>query len=235
MERKHYAFTLKQVDLDARTFEGHAAIFNIPDDGDPPDIMMPGAFTKTIQEWGPSGKNRIKVLALHLSNWLPIGKPIELMEDATGLFFKAQISETTLGRDVMTLIRDQVLTEMSIGFTRIKWTIDREANVWRVLEVRLFEISPVIWAMHPNATIQNAKALLDELTDDRCSLPEEQRATAIERLTALLEQKEPGHATPPSQAAAHIDRDDPILREVCQSIRNLNTEMQTQTRRSTHA
>ncbi len=227
MERKRYSFTVKQVDPEARTFEGHASIFNIPDDGDPPDIIMPGAFAKTIQEWGPQGQNRIKVLALHRNDWLPIGKPLELAEDATGLFFKAQISDTALGRDVLTLIRDEVLTEMSIGFTRIKFTIDREAGVWRVHEVRLFEISPVIWAMHPNATIENVKTLLDQLTDDRCTLPAEQRATAIDTLTALLEKKEPtprpssGQATLSAQAAATITLDP----ETLQSLRQVNADI----------
>jgi uncharacterized protein len=160
MERKRVAFAVKEIDVAAGTFSGHASIFHIPDDGMPPDIMLPGAFTKTIKEWGPTGANRIKILALHRSDWLPIGAPTELVEDATGLFFNGKISNTTLGRDVLTLLRDRVLTEMSIGFDIIKKEDpDRTRNTRLLHEVRLWEISPVTWAMHPLATIADVKAI----------------------------------------------------------------------------
>lgn len=159
MERKRVAFEVKDVDVDAGTFSGHASIFNIPDDGMPPDVMLPGAFAKTIKEWGPMGANRIKILALHRNDWLPIGVPTELREDGTGLFFVGKISDTSLGRDVLTLLRDRVLTEMSIGFDVIKQEPDKTRGVRRLQEVRLWEISPVTWAMHPLATIADVKAI----------------------------------------------------------------------------
>lgn len=159
MERKRVAFTVKEIDVAAGTFSGHASIFNIPDDGHPPDIMMPGAFAKTIKEWGPTGAKRIKILALHRNDWLPIGAPTILSEDQLGLFFAGKISDTSLGRDVLTLLRDGVLTEMSIGFDIIKDEHDRERNIRLLHEVRLWEISPVTWAMHPLATIADVKAI----------------------------------------------------------------------------
>lgn len=159
MERKRVAFAVKDINFVDGTFSGHASIFNIPDDGDPPDIMMPGAFTKTIREWGPKGANRIKILALHRSDWLPIGVPVELVEDGTGLAFVGRVSKTSLGLDVLTLMRDGVLTEMSIGFDIIKYERDENLNLRRLMEVRLWEISPVTWAMHPLAAITDVKAI----------------------------------------------------------------------------
>lgn len=159
MERKRVAFAVKDIDLNAGTFSGHASIFNVPDDGMPPDIMLPGAFAKTIKEWGPAGANRIKILALHRSDWLPIGVPTELREDGTGLFFTGRVSKTTLGLDILTLMRDRVLTEMSIGFDIIKQEPDKTRGIRMLHEVRLWEISPVTWAMHPLATIADVKAI----------------------------------------------------------------------------
>lgn len=159
MERKQVAFAVDEINLDEGTFSGHASIFNIPDDGDPPDIMLPGAFAKTIKEWGPAGANRIKILALHRSDWLPIGVPTRLAEDAKGLFFEGKISDTSLGRDILTLLRDQVLTEMSIGFDVIKQELDKQRGLRLLQEVRLWEISPVTWAMHPLATIDDVKTI----------------------------------------------------------------------------
>jgi len=159
MERKRVAFAVKEIDVQAGTFSGHASIFNVPDDGMPPDIMLPGAFAKTIKEWGPAGANRIKILALHRSDWLPIGVPTELIEDATGLFFTGRVSKTSLGLDILTLMRDRVLTEMSIGFDIIKQEPDKARGIRMLQEVRLWEISPVTWAMHPLATIADVKAI----------------------------------------------------------------------------
>lgn len=160
LKRTRVAFESKAVDVDAGTFEGHASIFGIADDGEPPDIIQPGAFTKTLKEWGPQGANRIKVLALHRSDWLPIGRPLDLREDVRGLWIRGKLSDTTLGKDVLTLLRDGVLTEMSIGFTTVKAEPDRARGVRLVREVRLYEISLVTWAMHPQAQVTDVKTAL---------------------------------------------------------------------------
>jgi len=217
MERKRVAFEIKAVDVQAGTFSGHAAVFNIPDDGDPPDIIMPGAFTKTIKEWGPAGANRIKILALHRSDWLPIGVPTVLVEDGTGLAFEGKISDTSLGRDVLTLMRDKVLAEMSIGFDVIKREEVPNRRVRILHEVRLWEISPVTWAMHPLAAIDGVKSIRAMTTPDLYDLaligtqPDSSTASAaaaspafdpdllqsIQALTAEVKA-----ATPPIQADA---------------------------------
>jgi hypothetical protein len=213
MERKSYPLTKKAIEQDGEgwLFTGHAAVFNVADDGDPPDVILPGAFTKTIQEWGPAGANRIKVLALHRYDWLPIGRPLELAEDATGLAFRARISDTAVGRDVATLIADEVVTEMSIGFDRIKWEIDKNAGVWRI---KLWEISPVTWAMHPLARIAALKDLFGELcqADDPglCAAVQsyfQEHPSAKTALLSLLASAEPAPATPP------FSLDDPALRQ----------------------
>jgi uncharacterized protein len=209
MERKRVAFQVKTIDVASGLFSGHASIFNIPDDGDPPDIMMPGAFAKTIKEWGPTGANRIKLLALHRSDWLPIGAPTELIEDATGLFFTGKISDTTLGRDVLTLMRDKVLTELSIGFDVIKREEDPKGRLRILHEVRLWEISPVTWAMHPLAAINDVKAIRS------------MRERDLYDLALSSPQPEP-HPTEPSAAAAFAY--DP---ETIQSLKALTADIQS--------
>lgn len=208
MERKRVAFAVKDIDVDAGTFSGHASIFHVPDDGTPPDIMLPGAFAKTIKEWGPAGANRIKILALHRSDWLPIGVPTELIEDATGLFFTGRVSKTSLGLDILTLMRDRVLTEMSIGFDIIKQEPDKTRGVRLLQEVRLWEISPVTWAMHPLATIADVKAIRTMTDRDLYAL-------------ALLG-AQPESSTEPTAAAAFAY--DP---ESLQSIEALTADIQS--------
>jgi uncharacterized protein len=134
---------------DDMSFEGYASIFGNIDSWY--DIVEKGAFKKTIKEHF----KRIKVLAMHNVHSL-IGKPVTLVEDSKGLYFEARVSDTSLGRDVMTLIKDKVLTEMSIGYDAVKFGFD-EINgekIRRLQEVRLWEISPVTWAANEQAAIK---------------------------------------------------------------------------------
>ena len=146
MEYKQY-----RTEVNATTdnsFEGYASIFGCVDDGR--DEMQYGAFTKTLQE----SQNRIKVLYMHEMRSL-IGRPDVLSEDTKGLYFKAVISNTTLGRDVLTLIKDKVITEMSIGYERVKSYYDESRDVRVLQEVKLWEISPVTWGMNELAYIKS--------------------------------------------------------------------------------
>lgn len=210
MERKQFAFDVKEIDPGQRTFAGHASVFNTPDHGYVPDIIMPGAFRKTLKEWGPLGAKRIKVLALHRSDWLPIGVPVELTEDQTGLFFRAKLSDTQLGRDVLTLLRDGVLTEMSIGYDCVKHEMDRQRNVRLLHEVRLWEISPVTWAVHPQAAVIDVKHI--------------RTATDRDLYDLALSEAQPDPSTE-SEAAAPA----PFDPELLQSIRALTAEVKAAT------
>ena len=154
-------FEIKSFDEEQGIFEGYAAVFSLVDDGD--DIIEPGAFTKTLAEWGPLGKSRIKILALHNDKWLPIGKPLELREEPYGLYVKGKISDTSMGKDVKILLKDMVLTELSIGYDAMKYDYDK-AGKRHLKEVRLYEFSPVIWAMNQAATVTGYKAAANNKT-----------------------------------------------------------------------
>lgn len=156
MDIKHLQipFELKDFDSETGIFEGYSSIFNVVDDGN--DRVLPGAFTKSINLFGPNGRNRIKILVMHQDKMLPIGKPLELREDTKGLFVKGKISDTVIGRDVKTLIKDGVFTELSIGYTPNKFHFDSN-GIRNLEEVKLFEISPVIWAMNSHCAIDDYK------------------------------------------------------------------------------
>lgn len=132
---------------DQMTFEGYASVFGNVDDGG--DLMQGGAFTKTIQE----NMHRIKILYMHQVQSV-IGRPLRLQEDSKGLEFDGKISNTTLGRDVMTLIDDKVITEMSIGYQKVKADYDEVREIRILKEVKLWEISPVTWGMNSEAGIK---------------------------------------------------------------------------------
>ena len=137
-----------------REFHGHAAVFGNRDSHG--DIIQPGAFTRTLN----NDRGRIKVLWQHdPSN--PIGKPVEMHEDETGLFVKARIADTTAGRDAMALIDAEIVTELSIGFSTVVEEFDNEKEVRLLREVKLFEFSPVTWASNELARITAVKQASD--------------------------------------------------------------------------
>lgn len=144
-------FELEGFDDKEGTFSGYGAVFSNIDSGG--DIIEPGAFTKTIAE----GIGRVKILSAHNDSLLPIGIPTELREDAKGLFMSAKISDTTLGRDVKTLIHDGVLCELSIGYDPVVFDYD-ENGIRHLREVKLWEISVVTWAMNEQAVITDHKS-----------------------------------------------------------------------------
>ena len=158
-EYKTIQFKLSDYNEEEGIFSGYGAVFSNVDSGG--DIIEPGAFTKTIAE----GVGRVKILSGHNESLLPIGIPLELREDENGLFIKAKISDTTLGRDVRTLIRDGVLGELSIGYDPVNFEYD--ADGFRHLkEVKLWEISVVTWAMNDQAVITDYKALVRGAAED---------------------------------------------------------------------
>lgn len=107
-EHKTLRFKTEGYDEEQGIFKGRAAVFGNIDSGD--DIIEPGAFTKTLKDW-----SRVKLLALHNDQWLPIGRPVELREEKKDLYIEGKISDTSMGKDVKILIQDGVLNELSIG------------------------------------------------------------------------------------------------------------------------
>jgi len=146
--------SVKDVDVKQGIICGYFSKFGNKDsDG---DIIVPGAFTKTLKENGPgSGKPRILHLLQHEPT-MPLGKPQVLNENSEGLYFESKISGTSYGRDTLKLYEDGVLTEHSIGYKVIKNEPKEDANYLH--EIRLWEGSTVSWGANMEATVTGIKA-----------------------------------------------------------------------------
>lgn len=169
-EIKTLQFKMDEYNEEEGIFSGYASIFSNVDNGG--DVVEPGAFTKTLAK----GWERVKILALHNDNMLPIGIPIELEERAAGLYISAKISDTSMGRDIKTLIKDGVLNELSIGYDPIVFDYD-DTGIRHLREVELWEISIVTWAMNPEATISGYKSMQE--TAEQAKTMKEQLLTEI--------------------------------------------------------
>lgn len=138
------ALQVKDVDTTGRRVQFYVAAYgNVDSHG---DIILPGAFTKTLKENGPgAGINRLRHLKDHSTSF-PLG-PIEEAEDAPlGLVLTSRVSKTSYGNDVLALEADGVY-EHSIGYQTIKQQKTASGN--ELIELRLFEGSSVTWGSNP--------------------------------------------------------------------------------------
>jgi len=152
-EVKTFSFEVKAIDEEEGIFEGYAATFSKTPDSYG-DIIDKGAFKKTLKE----RFKRIKILWNH-SVMEPIGKPLELTEDDKGLFIKGKLSlGVQRAKEVLSLMKDGVITEMSIGYDAIKAPF--RDGTRHLEEIRLWDASPVVFAANPDALVTSVKAEL---------------------------------------------------------------------------
>lgn len=138
------SFEIRESETGGMLFEGYAAIFNSPSEPLPfTERIAPGAFRGSLKQ-----RNDIKMLWNHDTGAVlgsTRAKTLELYEDERGLRVRAQLPNTTLGRDTAELIRRGDVNAMSFGFSVAqngdKWN---DAGTERTLtKVRLHEVSIV--------------------------------------------------------------------------------------------
>jgi|APSaa5957512622_1039677.scaffolds.fasta_scaffold87424_2 hypothetical protein len=157
--RKGFNGLTKDVDTAGRIVTGYFSTFNFKDsDG---DIILPGAFKKTIRERGPKGSNRIYHLYQHWTDNI-LSQPHVLKEDKIGLYFESKMPNTTLANDKLELYREGILKEHSIGFEIMSEESDKEKKVNYIKAVRLWEGSAVTWGANEQARLTGLKGTKPE-------------------------------------------------------------------------
>ena len=150
---KNISGVLKDVDVKNRIVSGYFSAFgNVDSDN---DVIMPGAYTKTISENGPTGSQRIKHLLQHNTDQ-PLGLIKELKEDNYGLFFRSQLVPTSYGLDTILLYDAGVYNEHSVGFQTVKSQSKGSYN--EIQEIKLWEGSTVTWGSNANTPVTGMKA-----------------------------------------------------------------------------
>lgn len=161
-EVKAMAGELADVDKETRKVKAvWACMGNVDRDN---DVIMPGAFTKTIMECGPSGSNEIWALANHCTEFkAALGKPSEIYEQGNQLITVTEILDTEIGEDIIKLYEAGCINQHSIGFATIKSDWQDQAQTVRLIkEVKLWEGGPVLWGANPQTpTIAVSKSLTE--------------------------------------------------------------------------
>lgn len=151
------------------------------------DIIVPTAFTKTINERGPKGKNLIWSLVDHKPSMKhALGKPAELYVEGDALVAVTEIIETEIGEDILKLYEAGLINQHSIGFSTIKSEFDNESGVRTITELMLYEGSAVLWAANPETpTLEVFKGMT----------PDEMKETMNGRLEKLIKSFKHGNFT----------------------------------------
>lgn len=144
-------FKVKEVGSDGK-FVGHGSVFGEMDSYR--DIVMPGAFKKSLKEDFADKDRKVPMLWQH-NWWEPIGVYTEIYEDDKGLYVEGECNmEVQQGRECYALMKQGALTGLSIGYTTVTSEWDEKALTRKLIEVDLWEVSPVTFPAGDNARAQ---------------------------------------------------------------------------------
>lgn len=155
INRQAVPLEVKGIDSDGEgTFNGYGSVFSVKDTY--ADVVMPGAFTRTLQE--AASKGRMPAMLWQHDATQPIGVWTELSQDERGLRVKGQLAiNTRAGRDAYELMKLKALDGLSIGYRTRKYVWDETSKVRQLTDVDLVEISPVSFPANDAARVQTVK------------------------------------------------------------------------------
>ena len=157
--------------------EGYAAVYGNVDSYK--DIIQVGAFDAFLAS---EDVKRVKFCLNHDINDV-IGVVEELKSDERGLFFRAKLSNTTLGKDVAELIQDGALSEFSIGY-KTEDSIYKDDGVRVLTRLYLYEFSVVSRAANPKAVLTDTERKDEEVKTDLTTMDYTQLESKLEELEA---------------------------------------------------
>lgn len=167
VHKAYRPFELKTVDVAGRRFTGLASTWSLDLDG---EIIERGAFRRSLDHWRASPKLIIPLIDQHNydSVRMVFGKLEDAAETDAGLESEFSVVASGEGDEYMARIAGGFCNGLSIGYgvvdrVREERVIGGETVTVPVIkELRLMEISAVIWGANPEALIDlaAAKALL---------------------------------------------------------------------------
>lgn len=138
------AITGELISEESRTISGYAAVFNNVDEAR--DMIIKGAFSKSINERGPQSNTNRKVAFLWMHNMSePLGRITSLTEDEKGLYFEAVLDKIPQADRALDQMKSGTLNQFSIGYKYVwdKMEYDEEKDCFVCKELNLFEVSVV--------------------------------------------------------------------------------------------
>ncbi|MDQ2626578.1 MAG: HK97 family phage prohead protease [Actinomycetota bacterium] len=147
--------------LEEGQFTAYASVFgNVDSYG---DVVMPGAFAKTLAEWTKSG-NPIPLLFGHNMSDpdYNLGGVLSAEEDAVGLKITAQLDlENPKAAQTYRMLKGRRINQMSFAYDEIEsGPATHDGNhVWELRELKLYEVSIVTLGANQETEILAVKSM----------------------------------------------------------------------------
>lgn len=208
---------VKDINTDTHTFTGLASTWDLDLGG---DVIRKGAFKRTLRNW-KSAKRNVPLVDSHNvygSVTGVVGQMDNAQETDTGLLGEfSMIPNDTKAEEVFKRIAGGYADGLSIGYRPVKIEYpkteeERRQGIYRYLdEVKLREVSVVLYPMNPNARIDlsTAKSLLEAAKERDLEEDEVQELKAfhdqIEDLLGDLNGKTGAEGEPTTPPLALVD------------------------------
>lgn len=220
IERRIYPLTELRIAVDNEPpiIRGYAAVFNelSEDLGGFYERIKPGAFKKTLKEAD------IRALWNHDPNYV-LGRnksgTLRLAEDERGLAIEIDPPvEARWAQDLIVSMKRGDVDQMSFGFRTVRdeWVTAGEQIIRTLLEVELFDVSPVTFAAYLQTSVQ-VRALDERITGiiRRMRSGEQISAEELIVLDIFLDQDgvpAPGQESHPGDGEQHAQASIDLLR-----------------------
>lgn len=193
--RERRVYEVRDLVVNEGQISGYAAVFGAlsEDLGGFRERIRRGAFAKTIQTAD------VRALWQHDASYV-LGRTtngtLRLQEDELGLRIEVDPPDTTWARDAMTTMRRGDVNQMSFGFETVedKWMRAKDGETERELvEVNLFDVSPVTFPAYPQTSVQVRQHLADlraRAADDEEGAGEDASSRARENLKLRIRVRE---------------------------------------------
>jgi HK97 family phage prohead protease len=160
MTRKTLAIDFKVKSIDeSGEFSGYASVFGVKDSYS--DIVMPGAFSKSLAKW--SEKGQLPALLWQHKTDEPIGIFTSMKEDDHGLYVEGRLlkDDDDLAKRAYAHLKAGSIQAMSIGYSLNDYEYDKDKGAFQLKEIELWEVSLVTFPANEEARIDTVKASLD--------------------------------------------------------------------------
>ena len=139
-ELEHRSFSIDleyRATGDGRTISGIAVPYDVEQriSSSLTEVFRKGAFADVVR-----APFRVKLLRGHDARALPLGRATVLKETDQGLYAEMRVSQTRAGDEILELIKDGALDQLSIGFMPLK-NRKRDDGVIERIKAHLAEIS----------------------------------------------------------------------------------------------
>ena len=162
-----YDVELRSAETDSREVEGYAVVFNAETDL--------GWFTEEIDRdaFNQTDMSNVYLLFNHDENNVLAGtsnNSLKMNIDDRGLFQTSNIIDTSLGEDVLKLVKNGLINKMSFAFTIAnggeEWS-ERDGKEHRIIRKidKLFDVSLVTYPAY-SQTSAYARSITDELAEE---------------------------------------------------------------------